>query len=159
MAVLGLSLLLMFAISVAALVTPQEAEENILRLTWRSITIEDKSTIQQTLNCCGFNNQTQDNHDNSSGDYHPPCNVLPLTNPDMCCSSNNSHLYAGRDVHCPNCPPCLESWVNAIHYAVRLSGGFGLVFSFTQIIGIILTIRYRNEKDPTINFNAAFQLS
>lgn len=50
----------------------------------------------------------------------------------MCCS--NSSFNTRKDVMpCPNCDPCLERWRDAIHYAVRLSGGFGLVFSFTQV--------------------------
>ena len=78
MVVLGISLLVMFAVSVAALVTPQSTQEDVLYRSWSLLSQEDKALIQNTFLCCGFSNQTQDKRDNTSADYHPPCNVSPL---------------------------------------------------------------------------------
>lgn len=83
MVLLGISLLVMFAVSVAALVTPHSTQENVLLASWSVLSDNDKQIIQSTFNCCGFNNQTRNTHDNTSNDYHPPCNVIPLTNSDV----------------------------------------------------------------------------
>ena len=58
------------------------------------------------------------------------CFVLSLKG---CCSNDNTSDYQGHDVECPHCKPCYNAWKVAVDRAVRLSGGFGLVFSFTQV--------------------------
>jgi len=46
------------------------------------------------------------------------------------------------------CSPCLEKLHSAINSGFRVSGGIGLFFSFTEFVGVWLTVRYRNQKDP-----------
>ncbi|XP_011407481.2 PREDICTED: tetraspanin-31-like, partial [Amphimedon queenslandica] len=84
MIVLGLSLLFMFAVSVAALVTPKKIQETALATSWAALSDSQKSAIQISLNCCGFNNVTQNNSNSDSpGDMHPSCHVEPLTSPEV----------------------------------------------------------------------------
>uniref|UniRef100_A0ABI7W2V7 Tetraspanin 13 n=1 Tax=Felis catus TaxID=9685 RepID=A0ABI7W2V7_FELCA len=56
---------------------------------------------------------------------------------------------------------CLASCVKSSHpcspyeicrgEVLRFVGGIGLFFSFTEILGVWLTYRYRNQKDPRAN--------
>uniref|UniRef100_A0A8C9TAT6 Tetraspanin 31 n=1 Tax=Scleropages formosus TaxID=113540 RepID=A0A8C9TAT6_SCLFO len=38
--------------------------------------------------------------------------------------------------------------------ALKILGGVGLFFSFTEILGVWLAVRYRNQKDPRANPSA-----
>jgi len=42
----------------------------------------------------------------------------------------------------------------AVNTTLNSAGGLGLFFSFTEIIGVCLAIRYRNQKDPRANPSA-----
>ncbi|KAM6395032.1 tetraspanin-31 [Rhynochetos jubatus] len=52
----------------------------------------------------------------------------------------------GRDP--PPCLGCAEKLLRRWARALRLLGGVGLFFSFTEILGVWLAMRYRNQKDP-----------
>lgn len=83
MIILGLSLLFMFAVSVAALVTPTKIQESALASSWAVLSDDQKSAIQISLNCCGFNDVTQNNSNSNIQDHHPSCHVEPLTDPNV----------------------------------------------------------------------------
>ncbi|KAJ8307326.1 hypothetical protein KUTeg_015410 [Tegillarca granosa] len=72
-----------------------------------------------------------------------------------CCTGanipgNNSNY---KEEACP-CKPCADALKLEIHYAFTITGGVGLFFSFTEIIGVWLALRYRNQKDPKANPSA-----
>lgn len=79
MVVLGVSTALMFSVSVAVLAAPANLQEQFLLKTWRSLDDNDKTSIQNALDCCGFSNNTQNNtllDDQKSS--HPSCNTTVL---------------------------------------------------------------------------------
>ncbi|XP_006636102.1 tetraspanin-13a [Lepisosteus oculatus] len=80
--------------------------------------------IEKSLNCCGF----------STVDYSQPC--------DATCYHNNS---------CVSCASKIQEHAGEV---LRFVGGIGLFFSFTEILGVWLTYRYRNQKDPRANPSA-----
>ncbi|XP_023658331.1 tetraspanin-13a [Paramormyrops kingsleyae] len=80
--------------------------------------------VEKTLDCCGF----------SSVDYNRTC--------DAACS---------RDLLCSPCKTKIEEHAEEV---LRFVGGVGLFFSFTEILGVWLTHRYRNERDPRANPSA-----
>ncbi|XP_051159952.1 tetraspanin-31 isoform X2 [Leptopilina boulardi] len=73
-----------------------------------------------------------------------------------CCGFNDTL----SSVHCPEictqkgCPPCMQKLQSTIDYAFKLCGSIGLFFSFTEFVGVLLTVRYRNQKDPRANPSA-----
>ena len=79
MVVIGVSTALMFSVSVAVLAAPATLQEQFLQKTWRSLDANDKTSIQNALDCCGFSNDTQNNTflDPKSG--HPSCNTTILS--------------------------------------------------------------------------------
>ncbi|KAM8967458.1 tetraspanin-13 [Pelodytes ibericus] len=83
-----------------------------------------QSDIEKNLNCCGFNH-----YDNISTCL-APCAV--------------SH-------ECPTCASIIERHAEEV---LRIVGGIGFFFSFTEILGVWLTYRYRNQKDPRANPSA-----
>lgn len=169
MIILALSGIVMFSVSVAALALPRSYQESFFLNTWKGLGDGDKSLVQDRLDCCGFDNVSR--HITSDKDHpedrevcraagHPSCNTSVLTRHDRCCSKPeykplpNDPNNCTQEVICPECDPCYTSWEDAVSKAVTLAGGFGLVFSLTEVIGIVLTCRYRNLKDPNANPSA-----
>uniref|UniRef100_A0A9L0SZ82 Tetraspanin 13 n=1 Tax=Equus caballus TaxID=9796 RepID=A0A9L0SZ82_HORSE len=52
---------------------------------------------------------------------------------------------------CVPCAPIIGEYAGEV---LRFVGGIGLFFSFTEILGVWLTYRYRNQKDPRANPSA-----
>lgn len=69
-----------------------------------------------------------------------------------CCGFNRTEerCFLKCCFHSPDCqcPPCKEFIVDSIDHALNLTGWLGLLFSVTEFLGVWLTIRYRNQKDP-----------
>lgn len=81
--------------------------------------------VERTLNCCGF----------SQVNVNGTCPASCFNNPSSCVTcSNILQSYAGQ--------------------VLQFVGGIGLFFSFTEILGVWLTHRYRNLKDPRTNAGA-----
>lgn len=123
-----------------------------------------RSNVQNTFTCCGFDKE-----------------VDKVVIPPLCeqvgtrCCTNVDHA------HC-QCPGCLKKLQSTINYAFKLCGWIGLFFSFTEVsfckvftiywavnilihiywglaccsqfMGVLLTVRYRNQKDPRANPSA-----
>ena len=83
MIVLAMSLLALFAVSVAALVAPSQTQYYVISNTWNSLDDNDKESIQNSLNCCGFNNSSRNHTSSSDSENHPACNTTILTRPDV----------------------------------------------------------------------------
>uniref|UniRef100_A0A4W6C567 Tetraspanin 31 n=1 Tax=Lates calcarifer TaxID=8187 RepID=A0A4W6C567_LATCA len=52
------------------------------------------------------------------------------------------------------CFSCGDKMLNHATEALKILGGVGLFFSFTEILGVWLAVRYRNQKDPRANPSA-----
>ncbi|KAM6959049.1 tetraspanin-13b [Aplochiton taeniatus] len=74
-----------------------------------------------------------------------------------CCGFKRVDLNGSCDAACfPNrsCVPCADTIQKYAGEVLRFVGGIGLFFSFTEILGVWLTYRYRNQKDPRANPSA-----
>ncbi|OXB76945.1 UNVERIFIED_CONTAM: hypothetical protein H355_012439 [Colinus virginianus] len=83
-----------------------------------------RTDLERNLNCCGFR----------------------FFDPNETCSSD-----CFRSHQCQPCAPIIEEYSGMV---LRFVGGIGLFFSFTEILGVWLTYRYRNQKDPRANPSA-----
>ncbi|KAF7240347.1 Tetraspanin-31 [Varanus komodoensis] len=52
------------------------------------------------------------------------------------------------------CPTCGKVMMEHAGEALKILGGVGLFFSFTEVLGVWLAMRYRNQKDPRANPSA-----
>ncbi|XP_043545757.1 tetraspanin-13a [Chiloscyllium plagiosum] len=86
--------------------------------------VETRGDVEVYLNCCGFN----------EANLNETCKA-------HCAAANECHL----------CGPILKTYAGEV---LRFVGGVGLFFSFTEILGVWLTHRYRNQKDPRANPSA-----
>lgn len=132
MVILFLLFVVQFSIACACLAVNMKEQEQLAEEGWRHFNSEMKAEVQKDFSCCGFDSNE---HINASDPmWHPVCKPDPL-----CCSPRS-------EVGC-HCPPCMNKLQSTIDYAFKLCGGVGLFFSFTEVIGILLTIRYRNQVD------------
>uniref|UniRef100_A0A5F4WF73 Tetraspanin 13 n=1 Tax=Callithrix jacchus TaxID=9483 RepID=A0A5F4WF73_CALJA len=96
----------------------------LLEVGWNN-TASARNDIQRNLNCCGFRS----------------------FNPNDTCPAS----CVKSDHPCSPCAPIIGEYAGEV---LRFVGGIGLFFSFTEILGVWLTYRYRNQKDPRANPSA-----
>ncbi|KAG7191063.1 hypothetical protein KM043_007105 [Ampulex compressa] len=134
MLILFLLFLIQFSIACACLAVNTKQQEQLAEQGWRRVGDELKAKVQTTFNCCGFN----DTISSLSEEKHCAEKI--------CCQSSD-------DSNCI-CPSCMQKLQSTIDYAFKLCGSIGLFFSFTEFVGVWLTVRYRNQKDPRANPSA-----
>ncbi|XP_017470391.1 PREDICTED: tetraspanin-13 isoform X2 [Rhagoletis zephyria] len=125
MIILFILFIIQFSIASSCLAVSSEQQKEFAEEGWNNVPDSMRKQVQDTFLCCGFNS----------------------TNTGMSCEAVNKQC-------CPNlisvcsCAPCLPALEDKINYAFKLCGGLGIFFSFTEFIGVWLTVRYRNQKDP-----------
>ncbi|CAH0750351.1 unnamed protein product [Diatraea saccharalis] len=139
MVILFLLFLVQFSVACACLAVNSEQQELLAQQGWNRVNMDVKGQIEKRFLCCGF--QERNFPINGTADF-PTCDVDKL-----CCNKMN----ISRDCWCE---PCMEKLKETIDYAFKLCGGIGLFFSFTEFLGVWLTVRYRNQKDPRANPSA-----
>lgn len=134
MIILFLLFIVQFSIACACLAFNEEQQHHLAYEGWREAPMPLRNETQVLFNCCQFENSHIDSNDSMSG---PSCEHV------LCCQNKNNCSAS--------CPTCWVKLHDAINSALRISGGIGLLFSFTEFIGVWLTVRYRNQKDPRSN--------
>ncbi|KAM9446029.1 tetraspanin-31 [Clarias gariepinus] len=132
MVILFIVFLFQFGVSCSCLAMNQDQQKKLMNSTWHQISNETKTDLENKLNCCGLFNSTV-NHEQFDLDR------------DICRASCKS---------LSNCLTCGEKMLQHASEALRILGGVGLFFSFTEILGVWLAMRYRNQKDPRANPSA-----
>lgn len=135
MLILFLLFLIQFSIACACLPVNTKQQEQLAEQGWKHVGDDLKSKVQTTFNCCGINNATIDKEG-------PDCSEVNK----ICCQNSDIENCA--------CPLCIQKLQSIIDYAFKLCGSIGLFFSFTEFVGVWLTVRYRNQKDPRANPSA-----
>ncbi|XP_038608811.1 tetraspanin-31 [Tachyglossus aculeatus] len=131
MIILGLVFIVQFGISCSCLAINKEKQVALLNASWRVMGPVARIRVEQRLDCCGFLNGTAD----FAGDWDActaHCKTTPLV----------------------PCPACGDNILKHADEALRILGGVGLFFSFTEVLGVWLALRYRNQKDPRANPSA-----
>lgn len=135
MLILFLLFLIQFSIACACLAVNAEQQEQLAEQGWKKVGPDLRAKVEETFHCCGFN-------DTASGTVSSTCHDVNKT----CCPFN--------EPDCTSCPLCTQKLQSTIDYAFKLCGSIGLFFSFTEFVGVWLTVRYRNQKDPRANPSA-----
>ncbi|XP_011137506.1 tetraspanin-13 isoform X1 [Harpegnathos saltator] len=138
MLILFLLFLIQFSIACACLAVNTKQQEQLAEQGWLHVDNDLKTKVQNTFNCCGFNSTSA------------------VLNP-VSCDEVNKICCPTADVDptsCSPCPTCMHKLQSTIDYAFKLCGSIGLFFSFTEFVGVWLTVRYRNQKDPRANPSA-----
>jgi len=127
MIILFLVFLIQFFFAVACLAMTDKQIQSTVETGWDSASNATLCVAQQRFDCCGLN----------SGHMRAPsCSA------EFVCTNPSSHRL------------CWPNMKHTVEDALQAAGGVGLFFSFTEIVGIWLAMRYRNLKDPRANPNA-----
>ena len=92
----------------------------------------DKSVdhIQLKYNCCGFDNQTSFNRNET-------CRNLP------CCQTPSNQC-------CETLSVCYPLLIHELDKNLKIIGSIMLIFTLTQIVAVYSTLKFRNIRDPAI---------
>ncbi|XP_062321304.1 tetraspanin-13a [Osmerus eperlanus] len=118
MIILFMVFIVQFSVSGACLALNKDQQYHLLEVGWNN-SVSTQRDVEKNLDCCGFS--------------HVPVN-------DTCaadCVRNQSCNLACGDI-------IQQHAQEVLHFV----GGIGLFFSFTEVLGLCLTYRYRNLKDP-----------
>lgn len=152
MIILFLLFLVQFAVACACLALSDAQQRDLFRVGWERASTPLKARTQEYFNCCGYDDNTQQNTSSTDGLGHPSCyNVEGCRNVNATCCEHEQ-VFSDDLTHCPvkSCSDVIEP---VLHQAVKVVGGLGLFFSFTELMAVWCTIRYRNQKDPQISPN------
>ncbi|XP_035595025.1 tetraspanin-31 isoform X2 [Oncorhynchus keta] len=106
--------------------------EKLLNSTWSLMSNNTKGELEVRLDCCGLLNNTLGQRQFTQDWFS--CNAP--------CKDRR------------NCYTCGTMMLQHATEALKILGGVGLFFSFTEILGVWLAVRYRNQKDPRANPSA-----
>ncbi|XP_012136198.1 tetraspanin 97E isoform X1 [Megachile rotundata] len=137
MLILFLLFLIQFSIACACLAVNTKQQEQLAEQGWRRVGQDLKEKVETTFNCCGFNDTVS----------------AVLDDKELVSCKNKLCCQYPTDTDC-ECPSCMQKLQSTIDYAFKLCGSIGLFFSFTEFVGVWLTVRYRNQKDPRANPSA-----
>ncbi|KAJ8016994.1 hypothetical protein DPEC_G00013160 [Dallia pectoralis] len=132
MIILFLVFVVQFGVSCSCLAMNQGQQEKLLNSTWSLMSNNTKGELERQLDCCGLFNTTlgQQQFTQDMSSCTAPCK--------------------GKDI----CYTCGDKMLQHATEALKILGGVGLFFSFTEILGVWLAVRYRNQKDPRANPSA-----
>ncbi|XP_068186698.1 tetraspanin-31 [Antennarius striatus] len=132
MVILFVVFLFQFGVSCSCLAMNRSQQETLLKSAWGLLEDKVKIDLEIQLDCCGLLNST-DTQAQFEKDLHN-CTAL--------CKKKNV------------CYTCGDMMLIHASEALKILGGVGLFFSFTEILGVWLAVRYRNQKDPRANPSA-----
>ncbi|XP_047458375.1 tetraspanin-31 [Mugil cephalus] len=131
MVILFIVFLFQFGVSCSCLAMNRGQQEGLLNSTWKMLHNNTKIDLETQLDCCGLLNGTDTQmFIDDLQDCLAPCKKTG------------------------SCVTCGFKMLNHATEALKILGGVGLFFSFTEILGVWLAVRYRNQKDPRANPSA-----
>ncbi|KAL2090680.1 hypothetical protein ACEWY4_012943 [Coilia grayii] len=131
MLILFMVFLFQFGVSCSCLAITKEQQGKLLNSSWTYMSLDTRQVLEQSLDCCGFLNTTD------STEF--------IKDVEQCRA-----VCKQKQV----CSTCGDLMLQHSGKVLKVLGGVGLFFSFTQIFGVWLAMRYRNQKDPRANPSA-----
>ncbi|XP_069762158.1 tetraspanin-31 isoform X2 [Narcine bancroftii] len=110
MVILFLVFIIQFGVSCSCLALNRRQQECLLKLTWTRMSNATRQDLENQLNCCGFMNDTENSD-------------IYVINYNMCLASCRFALH---------CETCGDVMLTHAGEALRILGGVGLFFSFTE---------------------------
>ncbi|XP_051026203.1 tetraspanin-31 [Acomys russatus] len=129
MIILGLVFIFQFGISCSCLAINRSKQADVINASWWVMSNSTRHEFERSFDCCGLFNLTTLHLQEDS------CTAM--------CKTRSS-----------TCQMCGEKFLKHSDKALKILGGVGLFFSFTEILGVWLAMRFRNQKDPRANPSA-----
>ncbi|XP_043980480.1 tetraspanin-31 [Gambusia affinis] len=132
MVILFIVFLFQFGVSCSCLAMNRGQQVVLLNSTWGMLNNKTKINLEDQLDCCGLLNvsNSRSQFDEDVRNCKAPCTARG------------------------GCLSCGDKMLNHATEVLKILGGVGLFFSFSEILGVWLAVRYRNQKDPRANPSA-----
>lgn len=137
--ILFLLFIIQFSVSIACLAFTENQVETAIETAWlgqggtgSSVADSVKGDAESYFDCCGWTPS-----------------VTPA--PDAFTAVNSTCTAKCFDDPKEDCKTCDEVIPPKSAYVLEATGGIGLFFSLTEMLGVWLAVRYRNQKDPKAN--------
>jgi len=150
--ILFLLFIIQFCVSIACLSVTEEQVNTAIKTQWnieqnRSSYSTILKNAESNFHCCGWDFKSVNSSENAHTNYN-----LCLTNngcfpPLQTANSTTMSPIHNICSYCSDVVPAVSSSV------LETTGGIGLFFSFTEMLGVWLAVRFRNQKDPKANPN------
>lgn len=134
---LSLLFIIQFSVSIAALTIPEDQRESIAESGWCQLNNEGKNSLQIQFSCYGVDSIL------TNETCMAPGEKCPAT-----CQNDNTTVSC-LHTQCPFCERLLADDINRLF---KHGGGVGLAFSFTELIGVWASWKFRKlavTKEPT----------
>lgn len=169
--ILFILFIIQFCVSIACLALTEAQVNETLEKVWIKTQEEGSNAIlenaEQTFKCCGWDRPTVVKNpivreayatclsSNKCGpnDFQDLINATTSstvsgdTNTTVIIPTPQSFYFKDK---CPYCTDVIPPMTSSI---IEATGGIGLFFSFTEMLGVWLAVRFRNQKDPKANPN------
>lgn len=134
--ILFLLFIIQFSVSIACLAFTENQVESVIESAWlgeggNPVKDSVRSDAENYFNCCGWLSTTPT--PSSINSTSPQCSAECETDTEQTCLTCNN-VIPGKSA-----------------YVLEATGGIGLFFSLTEMLGVWLAVRYRNQKDPKAN--------
>ncbi|XP_064330265.1 tetraspanin-31 isoform X2 [Phalacrocorax carbo] len=122
MIILGLVFVFQFGVSCSCLAIDRSRQEGLFSSAWSILSNETKAELEQRLDCCGLLNRSAD-----------PAAARAFQADFRACPACKTLL--GKDPRA-KCLTCGEKMLQHSDEALKILGGVGLFFSFTEVLGV-----------------------
>ncbi|OQV15561.1 putative Tetraspanin-31 [Hypsibius exemplaris] len=142
MVILFVLFIVQFSVACACLSIGDDYMRTLMGKGYSLASKETKIQIEENWGCCGFYGMDEKRNlvpiENGTlvqfDTLHSPSNCSAITCPTSDCS-----------------PSCFARMELTVKHSLRACGGIGLFFSFTEVVGIFMALRFRNQKNPHID--------
>lgn len=136
MIIMSLLFILQLSFSVAALAVTTDQQKDLIGKAWdRNGTNDQQEAVEKKLQCCGLFKQ----------DQHVKAVLSGCIKSGLACTMEQCE---------PSVSDCWSKYGGMLDKALSIAGGVGLFFSFTLLVAVYLTVKFRNQKDPRSNPDA-----
>jgi len=149
--ILFILFLIQFSVSIACLAFTETQVNDAIEKVWmtqESGTIPSAiiKTAENNFACCGWSEETLKNTTSSQDIYKKCLEDNFCVGPKL--PDNVTEIPGSK-----TCKYCSDEIPRVSSSILEATGGIGLFFSFTEMLGVWLAVRFRNQKDPKANPN------
>jgi len=149
--ILFLLFIIQFCVSIACLSVTEHQVNTAINEQW--LIEQNKSSYstilknaESSFQCCGWDLDSVVNSTENAQTNYNSC----LSNNDCISPTANSTTVSPIHNTCSYCKDVIPAVSSSV---LEATGGIGLFFSFTEMLGVWLAVRFRNQKDPKANPN------
>ncbi|XP_037516501.1 tetraspanin-13 isoform X1 [Rhipicephalus sanguineus] len=135
MVILFLLFVVQFSVACACLAMTEDQERELASQGWKKASPAVRAQAERIFRCCGFERNASDPTAEPQCEHVPTCCPPQEIPPDGTCE----------------CQGCWSALHQAIRNGLKITGGIGMFFSFTELVAVFVAYRYRLQKDPEVD--------